>query len=57
MGEGLSFYRGYGFMGGRATPFLHARNYYFYLWYEVETLQVGRLAIRDVNDVIDKRHL
>ena len=34
----------YVFMGCVLTPFWHVINLYFYLWYEVETLQVVRLA-------------
>ena len=47
MGEGfILLTRGYGFIGGGGctTPFWHAKNVYFYLWYGVETLQVVRLA-------------
>ena len=45
MGEEFIFLtRGYGFMGGVSSPFWHVRKMYFYLWYELETLQVVRLA-------------
>ena len=37
--------RGYGFMGGVYNPpFWHIKKMYFCLWYELETLQVVRLA-------------
>ena len=36
--------RGYGFMGGGATPFWHVDNLHFNLWY-VANLHIVRLAI------------
>ena len=46
MGEGfILLTRGYRFMGGGVPPpFWHVKNWYFYWWYKVETLQVVRLA-------------
>ena len=45
MGEGfILLTRGYGFMGGVPPPFWHVKKMYFCLWYELETLQVVRLA-------------
>ena len=45
MGEGFIFLtRCYGFMGGVPPPFWHVKKMYFCLWYELETLQVVRLA-------------
>ena len=32
-------------MGGAPPPFWHIKNLYFYLWYEIETLQVVRLRL------------
>ena len=45
MGEGsILLKRGYEFMGGVPSPFWHVKNWYFYWWYKVETLQEVRLA-------------
>ena len=30
---------------GITIPFWHVKNLYLYLWYEIETLQVVRLAL------------
>ena len=45
MGEGCNlFTRGFEFISGDEPPFWHAKDLYFYVWYEVETLQVVILA-------------